>query len=93
MSHVLVRFNEDGHEEEMVVPSNWLKGKIWFYPNSIKTKCLFRTRDEPGPNWKSYSVTKVVVTGDKETCDNYEFATSCDESLLSQKKDQKQMVQ
>ena len=61
MSHVLVRFNEDGHEQEMVVPSNWLKGKILFYPNSIKT-------------------------GDKETCDNYEFAISCDESLLSQKK-------
>ena len=44
MSHMLVRFNEDGH---------WLKGKILFYPNSIKT------RAEPGPNWKSYSVTTM----------------------------------
>ena len=56
---MLVRFNEDGHEQEMVVPSNWLNGKILFYPNSIKTKFLFRTRAEPGTNWKSYSVTKV----------------------------------
>ena len=82
---MLVRFDEDGQEQEMVVPSNWVKGNILFYPNSIKTKFLFKTRAAPGPNWKSYSVTKVVVTGDKETCDNYEFATSCDESLLSVK--------
>ena len=30
MSHVLVRFNEDGHEQEMAVLTNWERERFCF---------------------------------------------------------------
>ena len=79
MSHSLVRFIENVKESEMVVPSNWLVGKVLYYPRSIKNKEFFSQHAHPQKDWNRYSVTKIKVTGDKDTCDRYEF-TSSDEA-------------
>ena len=67
MSHSLIRFMENGQENEMEVSSNWVCGKKLVYPNSLKNTELFNKLADPQEDWKEYDLVRVIVTGDYDT--------------------------
>ena len=49
------------------------------YPNSIKNTELFNKLADPQEDWEEYDLVRMIVTGDFDTCEHYNFASSSDE--------------
>ena len=78
---LVVYTNEKDEEEETVIPCNWLveiEGmKTLLYPPK-NAASLAKACSTIQDDWRPYKVLKVKHTGDRESCENYNFTSACE---------------
>ena len=51
MEYCIAVWKHKGREEEGTIPSNWIKNRKVYYPQSINNRKYFAQRTTPKENW------------------------------------------
>ncbi|XP_021373032.1 arginine/serine-rich coiled-coil protein 2-like isoform X1 [Mizuhopecten yessoensis] len=96
MSWIRAVWIEGNQEEEGVVPSNWVKGKILYWPNGINAEKAIKMGREPTDKWRKFQVIKNKCQSDSRTeCEEYDLTTSLetdDDSQREGKRERKKKI-
>lgn len=58
-------WREDDQEEELVVPSTWIKGKFVRWPSGSSAVAALKEMRSPGANWLKFDLVKVKFSSGK----------------------------
>ncbi|XP_065680419.1 uncharacterized protein LOC124806166 isoform X4 [Hydra vulgaris] len=81
MSYHRAVWLEENREEEGVLPSAWVRGKVVMWPPSkMNAFKLMKEGVEPNENWRLFKLIKIKITSDcYEDCNNYDLTTETEE--------------
>ncbi|XP_065641320.1 uncharacterized protein LOC100198635 [Hydra vulgaris] len=81
MSYHRAVWLEENREEEGVLPSAWVRGKVVMWPPSkMNAFKLMNEGVEPNENWRLFKLIKIKITSDcYEDCNNYDLTTETEE--------------
>ncbi|XP_047134871.1 uncharacterized protein LOC124812375 isoform X2 [Hydra vulgaris] len=81
MSYHRAVWLEENREEEGVLPSAWVRGKVVMWPPSkMSAFKLMKEGVEPNENWRLLKLIKIKITSDcYEDCNNYDLTTETEE--------------
>ncbi|XP_065641659.1 uncharacterized protein LOC105846739 [Hydra vulgaris] len=81
MSYHRAVWLEENREEEGVLPSAWVRGKVVIWPPSkMNAFKLMKEGVEPNENWRLFKLIKIKITSDcYEDCNNYDLTTETEE--------------
>ncbi|XP_065681306.1 uncharacterized protein LOC105850360 isoform X2 [Hydra vulgaris] len=81
MSYHRAVWLEENCEEEGVLPSAWVRGKVVMWPPSkMNAFKLMKEGVEPNENWRLFKLIKIKITSDcYEDCNNYDLTTETEE--------------
>ena len=63
MEYCIAVWKYKGREEEVTIPSNWIKNGKVYYPQSINNRKYFAQRTTPKENWLELPLVKVKCRG------------------------------
>ncbi|XP_065642216.1 uncharacterized protein LOC101235189 [Hydra vulgaris] len=80
MSYHRAVWLEENREEEGVLPSAWVRGKVVMWPPSKMNAFKLMKGVEPNENWRLFKLIKIKITSDcYEDCNNYDLTTETEE--------------
>ncbi|XP_065643006.1 uncharacterized protein LOC136074599 [Hydra vulgaris] len=81
MSYHRAVWLEDNREEEGVLPSAWVQGKVVMWPPSkMNAFKLMKEGVKPNENWRLFRLIKIKITSDcYEDCNSYNLTTETEE--------------
>ncbi|XP_065659436.1 uncharacterized protein LOC124817609 isoform X2 [Hydra vulgaris] len=74
---------ENGEKIEGTAPECWAIENFLCWPSSLNVINCFNEMREPQANWHRFKLLKIKCRGDRELCDNFEFATTSDTQVES----------
>nr|XP_047132941.1 uncharacterized protein LOC124811437 isoform X3 [Hydra vulgaris] len=69
---------ENGEKIEGTAPECWAIENFLCWPSSLNVIKCFTEMREPQANWHRFKLLKIKCRGDRDLCDNFEFATTSD---------------
>ncbi|XP_061774612.1 uncharacterized protein LOC133564374 isoform X3 [Nerophis ophidion] len=71
-------FEENGTEEEGVVPESWISNGEVLWPNGVNAAKAITEQKNLGKSWRMFKLIKIKTSGTQTECDQYNIITTAE---------------